>query len=199
MSDPTIPDWINAGAGAAGALAVIAGLFGANSAIKENRETAKALRRSKVAEELIALSFNVEDALKHMRNSMDSTPVDKDGDKVYRYKQRYERVVEHNSLFRSLRDAQIRVRAVIGDKEVDEAVEELFRARTAVAVAIEMLIFYARQNDDDSKKQDQEHKNELKKDLYGSYSKHDDLGTKILASIKIIEDKLSPIARLEAS
>lgn len=73
MNEPSIPDWINAISALIGSIAIVLGLLGANSTIKANRKSARELRKSEVAEELIAISFNVEDALKDIRNPFDST------------------------------------------------------------------------------------------------------------------------------
>jgi hypothetical protein len=50
----TAPDWINAFAAAIGAIAIVIGLIGANRKINETQRSARALRRSQIAEELIA-------------------------------------------------------------------------------------------------------------------------------------------------
>jgi len=115
MWDATIPDWINAIAAAIGASAVIIGLVGAKNAVETNRKAARSLRRSEVAEELISLSLNAEDALRQIRNPFSSIPAKKLGDKEYYYQSLYDRVLVHNDLFKSLRNAQIKVRAIIGD------------------------------------------------------------------------------------
>ncbi|NOE19965.1 hypothetical protein GS634_17715 [Ruegeria atlantica] len=197
MSEPSIPDWINAGSAAIGALAILIGLFGANAKINENRRTARQIRRSEVAEELIALSHNVEDAFAHIRNPMVSIPKDRLSDKKYAYQQRYERLASYNNLFKKLRDAQIRVRAVIGDREVDQAVEVLFRTRAQLATAIEILADYTDWEASELDQMEKDHRKKLRSDLYGSFSRSDDLGSKITEAVSVIENKLSPIARLE--
>jgi len=195
VSEATIPDWINAVAAAIGAIAILIGLFGANRKFNESSRAAKALRRSEVAEELIALAYNADDALREIRNPLDRIPAEKAGDRVYGYQKRYERIVKHNELFKDLREAQIRYRAVIGDLDVDEAVEELFKARNSVAIAIETLADYAR--DGDTHSEDLDHVFNLKRMLFGSYSERDELGTSINNAVKKIEKRASPIARLE--
>ncbi|MCB2144357.1 MAG: hypothetical protein KDE02_16810 [Rhodobacteraceae bacterium] len=199
MSEATIPDWINAIAAAVGAIAVIVGLFGAKSTLDANRRSARELRRSQVAEELLALAHNVDDALRDIRNPFDSIPKDKAGDRFYGYQKRYERVANYNDLFKALRDAQIRVRAVIGDQEIDHAVETLFKARHRVAAAIEGLAEYARDDVDQSDPEIRTLLKEWRTELYGSYSARDEFGKEILAAVKTIENGLNPVARLEAS
>ena len=194
MSDPTIPDWINAVAASVGALAVVIGLLAANAKVNEAIRNARQLRRSQVAEELIALAFNVEDALRDIRNQYDQIPSEKAADKVYLYQRRYERIAHYYQLFQRLRDAHIRVRAVLGN-EVDSPVDELFRARNHVDIAIGQLADYARENSESSA--DAGHIKELRATLYGSFGDRDELGKKIVAAVKEIEAKLGPVARLE--
>ncbi|MEP3346707.1 MAG: hypothetical protein ABJN34_08715 [Litoreibacter sp.] len=198
MTEPSIPDWINAIAAATGALAIVAGLFGAKNSIEESRNTARELRKSEVAEELIAIAFNVEDALKDIRNPFSSIPQEKLKDNRYPYQRRYERIVIYNELFRSLRDAQIRVRAVVNDPKVDEAVEVLFSARSSVAVAVEILADYADDHSTELSDDEKNHMKSLKKDMYGSFSKRDELGSEITSAIACIEERLGPVARLNS-
>ncbi|NIZ60968.1 hypothetical protein DL239_08270 [Sedimentitalea sp. CY04] len=163
------------------------------------RTEARELRRSTVAEELVALAHNADDALRDIRNPMDSIPKDKIGDRIYPYQRRYERIAKYNELFKDLRNAQIRVRAVIGNENVDQAVEELFKVRNRVAISIELLADYARSENSERSQEDRNHKMKLKRDLYGSLSKEDELGQKISSSVKTIEEQLNPISRLEAN
>jgi len=195
VSDPTIPDWINAGAAAVGAFVLLFGLLGANFKFNESQRTARQTRRSHVAEELIALSFNVDDALKEIRNPLSSIPKDKVDDKTYTYEKRYSVIVKYNDLFKRLRNAQIRVRAVIGDAAVDAAVEKLFKARNEVVIAIEILADYERE--DSLNSEDKSHRIELRRKMYGSYSERDEFGKTITSAVSLIEKNLSPIARLE--
>lgn len=80
MPEPLITDWINSIAAAVGALAVVVGLFGAKSSIEASRKSARAIRRSQVAEELVAAALNIEDAFRSIRTQIDSIPKDKIGD-----------------------------------------------------------------------------------------------------------------------
>ena len=126
---------------------------------------------------------------------MISIPKDKVRDNTYTYQRRYERIVKHNDLFKRLRDAQIRVRAVIGDNKVDAAVEDLFKARNNIAISIEILADYA--DEDNVSSEDKKRRIKLMRDISGSYFEGDEVGQKIVSAVKIIEEKLSPIARLE--
>lgn len=155
-------------------------------------------RKSEVAEELIALAFNADDALKDMRNPMSSVPADKAGNRQYYFEQRYKTVAKYNDLFRSLRDAQIRLRTVTGNEAADKAVDVLFQARARVATAIEMLADYERDNLSPLSDDEKNDKRALRKELYGSFGSRDEFGQEILTAIEIIEKELSPIARLEA-
>lgn len=198
MSDPSITDWINSLAAAVGAGAVVVGLFGAKWTLDANRRSARELRRSQVAEELIALAHNADDALKDIRNPFDSIPKDKAGDKLYGYQKRYDRMASYNDLFKALREAQIRVRAVIGDPDIDAAVEALFKARHRVAIALEQLAEYIRDEVDQSDKDIRDLVKKWRTEVYGSYSERDELGQQIISAVNTIEQTLNPVARLEA-
>jgi hypothetical protein len=192
----TAPDWINAFAAAIGAIAIVIGLIGANRKINETQRSARALRRSQIAEELIATVHNVADSFNYVRNPFGSIPKEKLNDKHYSYQERHNRLAEFNELFKELREAQIRVRAVIGDDEVEAAVESLFRARHSVSVAIKML---ADMVDDDPPFDDEMRGliRRLRADMYSSSSDEDEISTVIAKAIETVEDNLSPIARLE--
>jgi hypothetical protein len=129
------------------ALAIGAGVWVAHSQLNAWRQERLGIRRSEVAEELLLASMRAEDALRDIRHQLDSIPMDKLGDKVFPYQQRYDRLVSYNQTFRSLRDAQIKARAVFNDEEVDQAVETLLLARSKVAIAIEILADYARDDE----------------------------------------------------
>lgn len=125
-------------------------------------------------------------------------PQEKVDDKDYLYKRRYERIIKYHDLFNSLRDAQIRVRAVIGNKKVDTAVENLFKSRNAVAIAIEQLADFSKDTTIEPSSEIKELSMRYRKEIYGSFSEKDELGQKILNSIQTIEKELNPFARLDA-
>ena len=197
MHNPNFLDWINTLSAAIGAIAIVAGVFGANSTIKANRRSARQLRRSEVAENLIAISHNIEDAFRHIRTQVESMPVEKEKDKGYFYQRRYDRIIGYTPLFKELRDAQIRVHTVLGVEEVDEAVDSLFKARNDIVSAIEFLgKYYSDDADRNLTHEERELNKTLRQNMSGTFSKDDELGTSILSAIKEIEKRLSPIARL---
>lgn len=198
MEGASLPDWINAISVAVGSLAVCIGLVGAKLQIERSRKDARAIRRSEVAEELISLSHTALDSLRQLRSPMDSIPREKLKDKVYPYQTRYERVVASNDLFKKLRDAQIRVRAVIGDAEVDKAVDSFFNARNAVAISLQHLAEEANRDEPLQDASDRDWKRKLRSDVYGLFNESDELGNGVVMSLKTIEEKLNPIARLES-
>ncbi|WP_141399404.1 hypothetical protein [Rhodobacter maris] len=199
MSDASVPDWINAISAAMGAVAVIVGLFGANSKINEAQRTARELRRSQVAEELIALAHNAEDAFRDIRNPFDSIPADKAHDERYAYQMRFERIGKYDELFRRLREAQIRVRAVVGNEAVDVATSDLFAARNQVAIALKTLAEYVEDPPTAPSEHDRRFKVKLRGEIWGSFNENDLLGKQIIRSVETIERELNPIARLEAN
>ena len=105
-------------------------------------------------------------------------------------------MAESNELFKELREAQIRARAVIGDDKVEAAVERIFRARHSVSVAIRMLADMV----DDEAPRDEEMRSlvrKLRSDMYSTSGDDDEISTIINEAVQIVENNLSPIARLE--
>ena len=190
----TISMLITALATLAGACAVIWGIIIANRKVSESLETQKMIARSKSAVELIVLASKIKDAMDVIRSSWDSIPPDKIKDKYYLYEQRYERIAEYNDLFETLRDIQIQVKTIIGDVEVEKAVENLFSARHRIRVAIESLVMYTKLNDDEKYRVEIR---DLREILYGDTNKTDATSQEINNALKTIETKLSPIARIE--
>lgn len=193
----TAPDWINAAAAAIGALAIVIGLIAANRKINETQRSARALRKSQVAEELIAIVHNSVDALNYIRNPFGSIPKEKLNDKLYSYQERHDRLAESKELFKELREAQIRARAVIGDHKVESAVESIFRARHSVSVAIKMLADMV----DDEISIDDEMRvliRKLRSDMYSTSGADYKISKIVTEAIQTVENRLSPIARLEA-
>jgi len=197
LSEASIPDWISSIAAAIGALAVVIGLFRADKKVSEVLRNARLLKRSEIAEELIAIALNVEDAMKDIRNPFDSIPKEKAQDRLYGYQRRYERLAKYNELFQRLREAQIRERALIGDSEVSRSVDVLFDARSEVAVAIEMLADLSQEIDSRPSQEERDQRVRMRRTLYGSFSDADELGSKVSGAVNEIEERLRPYARLE--
>jgi hypothetical protein len=195
MDGSSIPDWISSIAAAVGALAVVFGLFRADKKVDEVQANARILKRAEVAEDLIALALNVEDAMKDIRNPIDSVPKDMAGDARFGYQRRYDRVVKYNDLFRRLREAQIRERTIIGDAEVNEAVETLFDVRNEVAVSIELLADHS--DESPVSAEDRESRLRLRRVVFGSFSEKDEIGKRVTVAVQTIESKLKPFARLD--
>ena len=193
----TATEWINAIAAIIGALAVVVGLFGANRKINEAQTSARLLRRSQIAEDLIALAHNADDALRNVRSSFGSIPREEVSNKLYLYQQRHDKLIDRNSLFARLREAQIRARAVIGDDDVEAAVEKFFRVRHRVSIANSMLADMI--NDDDDDQETRELKRKLSSELHTKHDDQDELTQEIVSALNTIEQKLSPIARLESN
>ncbi len=180
-------------------IAVVVGVCITLIQLKQWRNEARTTKRSEVAEELISSAYNVSDALKHIRNPFSSIPKDKANDKRYSYEVRYKRITDTGDLFKELRQRQIRALAVIGDKDVDRSVNDLFNIRSEVATAIEMLADRAEESDYSS--EDDETKalyKKLRRKMFGRYSEADEIWVIQERAIKTIDDKLRPIARLEA-
>jgi membrane-associated HD superfamily phosphohydrolase len=156
-----------------------------------------AIKKAEIAEELIAACLDVDDALAHIRTPFDSIPIEKAKDKIYPYQQRLDRIQSYGERFRALRSAQIRARAVIGDKKVDESVDVLFQARARVLTAIEMLAEYAREDYASQDQSDRDRKKRLRSDLYGASKEYDELGKKVREAVELIEMQMIGLVRLE--
>lgn len=190
------PDKVSALSSVLTALVVGVGLHIATKQLTAWRIEKRSIRRSEVAEELMALAFKVYDAMQDMRRRIDSIPRDKVNDRTFGWNKRYQRVASYNELFNSMRDAQIRAKAVLGIEAVDQAVDTLFHARFRVANAIEILAEMEEQ--DENVPSERVQKLELRKDVFGSFSDDDELGQEILTALNTIENELIQIARLEA-
>ncbi|MBY5987338.1 hypothetical protein [Roseovarius atlanticus] len=144
--------------------------------LKATRQSVSNSRKAELAEELIVLSGQIEDAFKHMRNPIDSVPKDKLNDRRYMFEKRYERVVESNDLFAKLRETQIRFDASVGSEKTKKHVSELFNYRTEIAIAIETLLDMSM---DDGARENRGELRQARSVLYGTWGDRDELGQKI--------------------
>jgi len=174
------------------ATAVSVGVWIAYRQLESWRRERQTIRKSEVAEEMIFIVSNIEDAFKNIRNPFDRIPVDKADDKKFVYKRRYQRITDANELFQRLREFQIRCDAVIGSEVTKPHVTALFNARTEVALAIEKLFGLSEDSNDAAAE-------ELRKSrrvLYGTWTDKDELGMKITGLIEAIKSELSDYAQL---
>ena len=174
------------------AFAVSFGVWVAYRQLEGWRKERQTIRKSEVAEEMIFIVSNIEDAFKNIRNRIDHRPVGKADDKKFVYERRYQRITDANELFQRLREFQIRCDAVIGSEVTKPHVTALFNARTEVALAIEELSDLSEDSNDAAAE-------ELRKNrrvLYGTWTDKDELGMKIIGSIEAIKSKLSDYAQL---
>jgi hypothetical protein len=178
------------------ALAVSVGVWVAYRQLEGWRKERQTIRKSEVAEEMIFIVSNIEDAFKNIRNPFDSIPVDKVDDKKFVYERRYQRITDANELFQRLREFQIRCDAVIGSEVTKPHVTALFNARTEVALAIEELSDLS-EGSNDVGAAEELHRN--RRILYGSWSDKDELGVKIMEAIGAIKSELSAYAQLSVT
>ena len=168
-----------------------------NDAVGERKndvlEAKRLEKRAEVAENLITVARKIQDAMHVIRSGWFSVPADKANDELYFYEQRYERLAEYNDLFEKLRDIQIKVKTIIDDVEVEQAVENLFSARHRIRVAIESLIMYAKLNDDGEYRVAIK---ELKEILLEDINETDATSQKINNAIKTIQTRLTPIVQM---
>ena len=174
------------------AFAVSVGVWVAYRQLEGWRKERQTIRKSEVAEEMIFIVSNIEDAFKNIRNPMDSIPEDKAGDKKFVYERRYQRITDANELFQRLREFQIRCDTVIGSEATKPHVTALFDARAEVVVAIEELYDLSEASSDAAAKELRINR----RILYGSWSDKDELGVKILSAIEAIKSELGAYAQL---
>lgn len=158
------------------------------------RSQAKALSRAEVAKNCLVAVYEVDDALRQIRNPFDSIPKEQATEKGITYRRRHERLVQNNEAFQSLRKAQIDHDIVLGVPEVSKAIDKLFQIRSQVMLAIEFLY-----EEIDNEERDSETRQLAKKwrsQISGTYSERDEFGQTQIDAINEIKHGLSDIARL---
>ncbi len=194
MTDPSITDWIGAISSALGVIVVVVGLLVAFKQLAAWRVEKRAVRRSEIAEELLIAAYNASDLLKSVRSRFDSIPIEKDKDKIFPLQRRYDRFSTNAEIFKSLRQAQFRSIAIIGNEEVDSAVNTLFKIRGEIMSTIEIYADFVR--DDALSDLEADELVGYRKTMFGSYGETDELGQRQLKAVEEIDKGLRGIARL---
>lgn len=163
------------------------GVYVAYHQLKVTRNDAPRRRKAELAEEMIVVVSQVEDAFRHIRNPFDSIPTEKLHDKEFVYRKRYERISESNELFQKMRDLQIRCDAVMPGTELQGLVTELNNARSEIAFAIEDLLELV---DRVHANEYAEEMNRARRVLYGGWSEKDSFGQKIVQNVKEIKSRV---------
>lgn len=197
-SEPSLTDWISAGAATVSTIVVILALFYAKRQINVWRTEARQRRRAEVAEDVLAAAHSAADAIRSMRSPMDRVPIEEANNKTYIYEQRWKRMVERGSVFETLRHAQIRAKSVLQDEETDVAVEKVFKVRGDFMIALEMAVEYARDHMDLTP-EDRDHLRTYRTRIYGRFDEKDELHVELTGALAILENALGPVIRLEGA
>jgi len=177
-----------------GTFLVGVGVLAAFQQLSVWRSQAKALSRAEVAKSCLVAVYEVDDALRQVRNPFDSIPKEQASEKGITYRRRHERLVQYNEAFQGLRKAQIDHDIVLGVAEVSKAIDKLFQIRSQVMLAIEFLY-----DEIDNEERDPETRQLAKKwrsQISGTYSERDEFGQTQIDAINEIKHGLSDIARL---
>ncbi|MBQ4826207.1 hypothetical protein J4729_16850 [Leisingera sp. HS039] len=176
--------------------AVASGVWVAYRQLGAWRSEAQAKRKSDVAEEVISAANEADSALRFIRSPWSSIPPSGLDGKGWQWRERLERIDQRKPDFARLRKAQVRFRAFVGDREVDEAVEKLFSIRQEVWAAVSTLVSGT---ETDGDKELVQFYVGLKKKVSGSYGEQDALGSQQIEALAVIERKLYPVVRFEQS
>ncbi|WP_157935983.1 hypothetical protein [Paracoccus zhejiangensis] len=177
--------------------AVIAGVVIAYQQLTSWRDQRQATRRSEVAEEAILFANRVSDELKRIRNPLDSIPIEEKDNKLFGVERRYRWLVEANELFAEARVVQIKLKAVLGDDQLDRDYDELLKIRNSVAASIQVYADLVREPPDQHDPALRQLQLESRRVIWGHYGDNDELGSKQLAALKNIEDALLGYVRMQ--
>jgi len=146
---------------------------------------------------MIAADLNVDDAFRDIRSPLLRVPIEELNNKMFTYEHRYKKIGTYSDVFKALRNAQIRCRAVIGSDEVENAANDLFSARNEIIIALETLAEYAADESGLETSDDRDMKRKLRATVSGTTPEKDQLAKKISDAVAAIENQLTPITRLE--
>ncbi|QNR62900.1 hypothetical protein H9N28_15340 [Rhodobacter capsulatus] len=174
----------------AAAIAVIA----ANRQVEAWRAEARAKRRAEIAEELVSLAFEVEDAFRAIRHpSMSLVGVNKENSLVY-FERKLSRMGTYDELFLRFRRAQIRVKAIIGNAVVDEAVNTIHASRNRLVIALSALLAESKMS---SPNNDSKFSDEWRSMASSNQNNDDETSVELSSCVKTIYAELNSIVQLK--
>lgn len=194
-TDQSLFDWISLGSSIFSTLAVIVGLYYAYKQITVWKVDARARRRAEVAEDLLAAAHSAQDVIRSLRSPLSQVPVEEANNETYVYEQRWNRMAERSSVFETLRHAQIRAKAVLASARADEAVEEIYKARSDFMFALEMLADLMREEHPAT--EDRQEAKKFRKTIFGRFNEKDELNQRLVDALATLEDELGADIRLE--
>jgi hypothetical protein len=141
--DPTTPDWITACASGISALAVVIGLVFGWKQLTHWRDQERQKAKKVVAEEVMLSALQIKDVMDVARHALSSMPRDQSGNRHYDLDRRVKILQDNANYFASLRLAQFKARVWVFGNDVDEAINQLFNARSDFLNSIDLLADYA--------------------------------------------------------
>lgn len=101
------------------------------------KDEARALRKAKLAEEIIALSAELRDSINAVRSPLGyGPPPDQEPDPSFDYRRRLNELADLDDEFFRFRRLMTQQRAIIGSKETKESMEAFFGARKQLIIAL---------------------------------------------------------------
>ena len=156
-------------------------------------EAEKRRSRAKPAEIFITLTSKIQKAMCHIRDPyFENAQIEDALQACFRYTETAKRIQKYEKLFENLREEQIRIKTIIGDKPTDRAIETLLEIYDNLKTDIENLVFRAQSSENNF-----ERERDLEKKIYKNDGETDKVSKAIKKAIKKIETRLTPIARME--
>ncbi|SMO76423.1 hypothetical protein SAMN06265221_11078 [Paracoccus laeviglucosivorans] len=132
--------------------------------------------------------------MRFIRSQHSRVPVEIADREATYLKLRQQRIADSNALFVELQDCQVAVYIQLGWDGVDELFNEILELRSEVVLAIDNMCGSI----DDDTIEARRLKIEWRKIYSGDYSANDELGMKQQKAIKLLQQKLFPVARHNA-
>lgn len=191
-----ITDWMSGIGNLASGVGVLIGVVLTARQFSIWREQALTHKKSTLAEDVLSAAYDVSDVLEYVRSAFESVPREEISNKMYTLQAKMKRLHEHHTAFDALRRHQIRAKFVIGDESVDQAIQELFKARQSVWAALSTLAEYV-----DDPPQDNEGREfvvKLRSEIYAKYSANDEISKNVENAIRALRERLGPLVQLSS-
>ncbi len=155
-------------------------------------EAKKTEERAEAAKALIVLTKKIQKAMNEIRNPFSEKINITDVVALrFRYHDTGKLIDKHKELFENLYDDPMCAKTIIGDVDVDKAIEKLLMIYDNLKDDIEKLIFHAQHGKNNS---DQEL--ELERKVYKNENETDPVSKNIKEAIETIQTRLTPIVQM---
>lgn len=176
--------------------AVIYGVFVARKQLTAWHTETMIKKKAEAAENLYSISLEVSDTLKSLRSSRGIGNLTPQDCRQEPYFQMLSRLNDASGVFLSLRRAQVRVMALIGDAEVEQAVDTLFDVRFKVAQALQIFATDKRSINGNVGNRTSDFYAVRETRIFGTYGEDDLLGKSQIEAIECLKSKLLPFVRM---